>query len=84
MLPPLSQERRLQLVGQTKEFGDARRSRSATTAAMPTSSSNRKKGQRHHRGRAKHGKEQIQELTKTYEGKVEHLLEHKRTEILQV
>ena len=33
---------------------------------------------------AKGGKEQVQELTKTYEAKVDQLIEHKQKEILQV
>ena len=33
---------------------------------------------------AKGGKEQIQELTKTYEGKVDDIVENKRKEIMEV
>ena len=33
---------------------------------------------------AKEGKEQIQELTKTYETKVDEVLEHKKKEIMDV
>ena len=33
---------------------------------------------------ARHSREQIQELTKQYEGKVDEIIEHKKQEILQV
>ena len=33
---------------------------------------------------AEKGKEQVQELTKQYENKVEELIEHKRKEIMEV
>ena len=33
---------------------------------------------------AKGGKEQVQELTKTYETKVDDMIEHKRKEVMEV
>jgi len=85
VLPPLSQERRLQLVGQTKQFGEhakisIRNARRDANKLVETE----EKGGVLTEDDAKNGKEQIQELTKTYEGKVEEMLEHKRQEILTV
>jgi ribosome recycling factor len=85
VLPPLSQERRLQLVGQTKQFGEhakisIRNARRDANKLVETE----EKGGVLTEDDAKNGKEQIQELTKTYETKVEEMLEHKRQEILTV
>ena len=85
MLPPLSQERRQQLAGQCKGFAEhakimIRNARRDGNKIVETE----QKGGVITEDDAKHGKDQIQELTKTYEGKVDSLIEHKRTEILQV
>jgi ribosome recycling factor len=85
MLPALSQERRLQLVGQTKEMGE----RAKVTIRNARRDANKiidteEKGGVVTEDDASSGKEQVQELTKKYEAKVEELLEKKRHEILQV
>jgi len=84
-LPPLSQERRLQLAGQCKGFAETakiaiRNARRDANKVLETE----EKGGLIAEDDAKHGKEQIQELTKTYEGKVDELIEHKRQEIMTV
>jgi ribosome recycling factor len=85
MLPPLSQERRLQLVGQCKHHAEAakiaiRNARRDANKVIDTE----KKGSVITEDEAKSGEEQVQELTKTYEGKIEELIEKKKNEILQV
>jgi ribosome recycling factor len=85
ILPPMSQERRQQMVGQTKEMGERakvaiRNNRRDANKDVETE----EKGGLIPEDEAKHAKDQIQELTKQYEGKVESLLEHKRGEIMQV
>src|SRR4051794_8021334 len=85
ILPALSQDRRLQLVGQTKDMGERakiaiRNNRRDANKVVETE----EKGKLVTEDEAKHGKEQINELTKTYEAKVEAMLEHKRAEIMQV
>jgi ribosome recycling factor len=85
MLPALSQERRLQLVGQTKEMGE----RAKVTIRNARRDANKiidteEKGGIIAEDDATSGKEQVQELTKKFEAKVEELLEKKRHEILQV
>ncbi|MGB7158452.1 MAG: ribosome recycling factor [Tepidisphaeraceae bacterium] len=84
-LPPLSQERRLQLVGQCKGFAEAakisiRNARRDANKVIETE----QKGGLVTEDQSASGKEQIQELTKQYETKVEELIEKKRQEILQV
>jgi len=85
MLPPLSQERRLQLAGQCKGFAETakiaiRNARRDGNKILDTE----KKGGVITEDDDKHGKEQVQELTKQYETKVDELIEKKRNEILQV
>src|SRR5437868_8973967 len=85
MLPPLSQERRLQLVGQCKSFAEAakiaiRNARRDANKILDTE----KKGGVITEDDDVNGKEKVQELTKQYETKVEELIEKKRNEILQV
>ena len=84
-LPPMSQERRLQLVGQLKGFGeDAKiRIRNARRDSNKAVETEEKAGDMTE-DEATKGKEQIQDLTKQYEAKVEEMLEHKRQEIMQV
>src|SRR5947209_5160637 len=84
-LPPLSQERRLQLAGQCKALAeDAKiRIRNARRDANKIADTEEKGGvMTEDEGKAT--KEQIQELTKTYEGKVDELVEHKKKEIMTV
>lgn len=85
MLPALSQERRLQLVGQTKGMAEQakiaiRNARRDANKLVDTE----EKGGILTEDEAKKGKEDVQELTKTYEGKVEELIEHKRKEVMDV
>ena len=84
-LPALSQERRIQLVGQCKGFAEAakisiRNARRDANKLVDTE----EKGRLLTEDEAKKAKEDIQELTKQYEGKVEELIEHKRHEVMQV
>src|SRR5438105_2767849 len=84
MLPPLSQERRLQLVGQCKGFAEEakiriRNARRDANKLIDTE----QKGSIITEDDAKGGKEAVQELTKTYEGKVDELIEHKRKEVME-
>ncbi len=84
-LPPLSQERRQQLVGQTKSHLEAakvqiRNARRDANKAVETS----EKAGDLSEDDAKKGKEQVQELLKQYEGKLDEMIEHKRKEILDV
>lgn len=85
MLPALSQERRLQLVGQCKQLAETakiaiRNARRDANKLLDTE----KKGSLITEDEDEQGKEQVQELTKTYETKVDETIEHKRQEILQV
>jgi ribosome recycling factor len=84
-LPALSQERRQQLVGQCKGFGEhakvsIRNSRRDANKLVETE----EKGGVMTEDEATRAKEQIQELTKTYEHKVDETLEKKKHEIMQV
>ena len=79
------EERRQQLVGQTKGIGEEakiriRNARRDSNKLVETE----EKGGVMTEDEATKAKEQIQDLTKQYEGKVEEMLEHKRQEILQV
>src|SRR5687767_6581470 len=85
ILPPLSQERRQQLAGQCKGFAEhakisIRNARRDANKILDTE----QKGGVITEDEGKHGKDQVQELTKTYEAKVDQLIEHKQKEILQV
>jgi ribosome recycling factor len=85
MLPPLSQERRQQLAGQVKSFAEAakvaiRNARRDANKILDTE----KKGSVITEDEDTRGKEQVQELTKQYETKVDDVIEKKRNEILQV
>jgi ribosome recycling factor len=84
-LPPLSQERRQQLVGQCKEMGERakiaiRNARRDANKLIDTE----KKGGVITEDDASRAGDSVNDLTKQYEGKVEELLEKKRHEILQV
>jgi len=85
MLPPLSQERRQQLVGQCKGFAETakiaiRNARRDANKILDTE----KKGSVITEDEDTRGKEQVQELTKQYETKIEELIEKKRQEVMQV
>lgn len=84
-LPAMSQERRLQMVGQCKQMAETakiqiRNARRDANKLVDTE----EKGGVIPEDQANEGKEQVQELTKQYETKVEDLIEHKRQEIMQV
>src|SRR5438874_1285333 len=84
-LPSLSQERRIQLVSQCKQAAETakiaiRNARRDANKILDTE----QKGGVITEDEDTHGKEQVQELTKQYEAKVEDLIEKKRNEILQV
>ena len=85
VLPPLSQERRQQLAGQCKGFAEAAKVavRNARRDANKTLDTEQKGGVITE-DELKDGKDQVQELTKTYEAKVDHLIEHKNKEIMTV
>jgi ribosome recycling factor len=85
MLPPLSQERRLQLAGQCKQHAEHAKIaiRNARRDANKVVDSEQKGGVLTE-DEAEGGKEKVNELTKTYEGKVDEMIEKKRNEILQV
>jgi ribosome recycling factor len=85
VLPPLSQERRLQLAGQCKHIAEAakvavRNARRDANKVLETE----QKGGVITEDELKQGKDQVQELTKQYEAKVDQLIEHKNKEIMQV
>jgi ribosome recycling factor len=85
VLPPLSQERRLQLAGQCKQLAETakiavRNARRDANKVLETE----EKGGVVTEDEAARGKEQIQELTKTYEAKVDEVVEKKRAEIMQI
>jgi ribosome recycling factor len=85
MLPPLSQERRLQLANQCKQFAEHAKIaiRNARRDANKQVDTEQKAGEMSEDD-AEQAKEQVQELTKTYEAKVDELVEHKRKDILEV
>ena len=84
-LPSMSQERRLQLVSQAKQQSETSKItiRGARRDANKVLESE-EKGGLVTEDDAKKGKEQIQELTKQYETKIDEMIEHKRQEIMQV
>ena len=84
-LPPLSQERRLQLVGQCKSHSETTKIalRNARRDANKLVETEEKDGTLTE-DQAKSGKEQVQELTKNYESKADQIIEKKRAEILTV
>ncbi len=85
IVPPLSQERRLQLAGQCKGFAEEAkiRIRNARRDANKIADTEQKGGVlTEDEGTAT--KDKIQELTKTYETKVDEMIEHKKKEIMAV
>lgn len=85
VLPPLSQERRQQLVGQCKGYAEEAkiRIRNARRDGNKVADTEQKGGVLTEDD-AKSVKEQVQELTKNYEAKVDEMIEHKRNEITTV
>jgi ribosome recycling factor len=85
MLPPLSQERRTQLANQCKGFAEhakisIRNARRDANKVIDTE----QKGGVMTEDEASGAKEQVQELTKQYEAKVDELIEKKRADIMTV
>ena len=85
ILPPMSQETRLKMAGQVKQMAEdvkirIRNARRDANKLIDTE----QKGSLLTEDEASSGKDQVQELTKTYEGKVDDMIEHKRKEVMQV
>jgi ribosome recycling factor len=85
ILPALSQERRAQLAAQVKGFGEEAkiRIRNARRDANKIADTEQK-GSVMTEDDTKAAKEQVQELTKTFEAKIDELLEAKKKEIMTV
>ena len=85
MHPALSQERRQQLANQVKGFGEEAkiRIRNARRDANKIADTE-EKGSVMTEDETKAAKEQVQELTKSFEAKVDELLEAKKKEIMTV
>ena len=84
-LPPMSQEVRLKMAGQVKGMAEdvkirIRNARREANKLVDTE----QKGSLMTEDEANGVKEQVQELTKTYEAKVDDMVEHKRKEVMQV
>jgi ribosome recycling factor len=84
-LPPMSQDVRLKMAGQVKGMGEEVkvRIRNARREANKLVDSEQK-GSVMTEDEANAAKEQVQELTKTYETKVDEMLEHKRKEVMEI
>lgn len=84
-LPPMSQERRQQMVGQCKGFAETAKItiRNARRDGNKLADTEQKGGVMTE-DEATKTKDQIQELTKQYEAKVEELIEKKRAEVMEV
>ncbi len=84
-LPPLSQERRVQLATQAKQHAEQAKVtvRNARRDANKQLETEQKAGDISEDD-LERGKEEVQNLTKTYEGKIDEILEHKRKEIMEV
>ena len=85
ILPPMSQETRLKMVGQVKGMAEEvkvriRNARRDGNKLIDTE----EKGGLLTEDEASGAKEQVQELTKTYEAKVDEMIEHKRKEVMTV
>jgi ribosome recycling factor len=85
VLPSMSQETRLKMVGQCKTIAETskiavRNARRDANKLVETE----QKGGILSEDEATRGKEQVQELTKQYETKIDELIEHKKVEIMQV
>jgi ribosome recycling factor len=85
VLPPMSQETRLKMVGQVKAMAEdvkirIRNARRDANKLIDTE----QKGGGMTEDEADAGKEEVQTLTKTYEAKVDEVIEHKRKEVMEV
>jgi len=85
ILPPMSQETRLKMAAQVKSMAEdvkirIRNARRDGNKLIDTE----EKGGLLTEDEAKSAKDQVQELTKTYEGKVDEMVEHKRKEVMTV
>ena len=85
ILPPMSQETRLKMAGQVKGMAEdvkirIRNARRDANKLIDTE----QKGSVITEDDASAGKDQVQELTKTYEAKVDEMGEHKRKEVMEV
>ena len=85
ILPPMSQETRLKMAGQVKGMAEdvkirIRNARRDANKLIDTE----EKGGVLTEDEASSGKDQVQELTKTYETKVDEMVEHKRKEVMEV
>src|SRR5688572_17177474 len=85
VLPPMSQEVRIRMVGQCKTFAEAakvsiRNARRDANKLLDTE----QKGGVITEDEAKSGKEQVQDLTNKYEASADELIEKKKHEIMQV
>ncbi len=85
MLPPMSQEVRLRMAGQVKSMAEdvkirIRNARREANKLVDTE----QKGSLMTEDESNSAKEQVQELTKTYETKVDEMVEHKRKEVMAV
>ena len=85
ILPPMSQETRLKMVAQVKSMAEEvkvriRNARRDGNKLIDTE----EKGGLLTEDEAAGAKEQVQELTKNYEAKVDELIEHKRKEVMTV
>ena len=85
VLPPMSQETRLKMVGQVKGMAEdvKIRIRNARRDANKLIDAEQKGGGMTE-DEADAGKEQVQALTKQYESKVDDVIEHKRKEVMEV
>src|SRR5437016_8160542 len=85
MLPPMSQETRLKMVGQTKGMAETAKValRNARRDANKLAETEEKGGVLTE-DEAKKAKDKIQDLIKNYEHKVDELIEHKRKEVMEV
>lgn len=85
MLPPMSQDVRMKMVGQCKGIAETakitiRNARRDANKLVETE----QKGGIITEDDAKRGKDEIQELTKNYEGKVDATIEEKKKEIMEI
>jgi ribosome recycling factor len=85
ILPAMSQDVRIRMVASCKQHAEAgkiaiRNSRRDANKLAETE----EKGGLMTEDEATSTKEQIQELTKTYEGKIDEIIEHKRQEIMEI
>lgn len=85
ILPAMSQEVRVKMVASCKVFAETAKIaiRNARRDANKLADTE-EKGKVMTEDEASSAKEQIQELTKQYEGKVDELIEHKRKEVMEV